>query len=128
MFGLCQKENMITTPFGELIDGDYEIAEDLRTEFMDKARDSNKKDYEDARDLYANPWRYYKNEFETKRRRTEEENERAKKTGRSALDARRQAEFNRRHRESGFDSDDPNRERVRFVREQYPNRDGNMSD
>jgi hypothetical protein len=99
MFGLCKKPDKITTPFGELVDLDYDIAEELRTAFIDMARDSNKEDYEKARDLYANPWRYWKNEFDIQRRKTEEANERAKKYGTSALDARRLALFNKRHRE-----------------------------
>ena len=64
MFGICQTPKKITTPFGDLVGNDYDIAEELRSAFIDMARDFNKEDYEKARCLYAHPWRYWKNEYD----------------------------------------------------------------
>ena len=72
MFGLCTGQQGLSTPFGDLAADEFDIAKALRAQFIDMVRDSKEGtpmeegDYENARHLFAHPYRYWKENLDKK--------------------------------------------------------------
>ena len=60
MLGPCAPKESVYTPYGNLEGNALVAARELNLVFADKVGDSAPKDYQDARDLFADPDLYYR--------------------------------------------------------------------